>query len=409
MNRHFWNKTMWGLLLIGMGVLFLLRQTGIIDIDLGSLIAVFWPAILIFIGLKGMLIQSKMGHGWGGSWNAFIALLGIYFLLRNLDVVFIRSVDIWQFIVPIFLIAIGFGMITRGSRYEERRADAKEEYRHERERRRQERNEERARRHEERAKRHEDTISYKHKKRSGMNASNSAEPSQHPEYMEEEPVFDAEYARKIEQDLDKVFHERFGQKLDDDPFPLVSEAERKKNGTRTGDKAGPGGPAASSQEPQPDASAFGGDAFGAGTDHGASWHAGWQYDHQEQRRPVERTSFIGDVHLGQDYWQLEPTNISHFIGDTVIDLTKANIPLGETKLTVSAFIGDVKVFVPNDIQVEVSVSASAFICDMKVMDRHESGMFRNMKYDSRYYSEADKKIHLTLNMFIGDVLVKRVG
>ncbi|MNP82083.1 hypothetical protein D3C76_1806110 [compost metagenome] len=75
----------------------------------------------------------------------------------------------------------------------------------------------------------------------------------------------------------------------------------------------------------------------------------------------------------------------------------------------SAFIGDVKVFVPNDIQLEISVSASAFIGDMRVLDRYEGGMFRNMRYDTRNYAEADKKIHLTVSMFIGDITVKRVG
>ncbi|MNC48015.1 hypothetical protein D3C75_971090 [compost metagenome] len=124
---------------------------------------------------------------------------------------------------------------------------------------------------------------------------------------------------------------------------------------------------------------------------------------------MERSNFIGDIYLGRDYWQLEPMNISHFIGDTRIDLTKASIPMGETKLNVSAFIGDVKVYVPNDIQLEISVNASAFIGDMHVLDRHEGGILRSMRYDTRNYAEADKKIHLTVSMFIGDITVKRVG
>jgi lia operon protein LiaF len=394
MNQHFLNKTIWGLVLIGAGVLFLLNQTGTIDLDLGFLIANFWPVILIFIGLKGMIIRSKMGHGWGGSWNAIIALAGTYFLLRNLNVSYVEDLDIWQFIVPAVLIFAGLGMLTRGpgSRYEERKAAYKLERREERERRRQERDEARERRHQERhERRHAD---YGHK---GHKA-NAAVPPEEPD-----PVYDPAYTRKIEQDLDQVFHERVVKKLGDDPFPLVSDAGVDPRAKKEGE-------AGSHTRDEPKSAEHDRDYAGytpPGQSYGSSWNAGWQ--HEPGRRTVERSNFIGDIHLGQEYWQLEPTNVSHFIGDTIIDLTKANIPFGETKLTVSAFIGDVKVFVPNDIQLEISVSASAFIGDMKVMDRYESGLFRNMKYDSLHYSEADKKINLTVSMFIGDITVKRVG
>ncbi|MCK9911716.1 cell wall-active antibiotics response protein LiaF, partial [Microbacteriaceae bacterium K1510] len=88
--------------------------------------------------------------------------------------------------------------------------------------------------------------------------------------------------------------------------------------------------------------------------------------------------FIGDIHLGHDYWDLVPLNISHFIGDTVIDLTRANIAPGETRITVSSFIGDVKVFLPTDSDIGIQVVSSAFIGDSKVLGRKEGGMFRHM-------------------------------
>jgi lia operon protein LiaF len=65
--------------------------------------------------------------------------------------------------------------------------------------------------------------------------------------------------------------------------------------------------------------------------------------------------------MGQNVWELHPINISHFIGNTVLDITKAQIPYGETKIVISAFIGDVKIFVPNDIELEVSVTSTSFL------------------------------------------------
>ncbi|WP_020616016.1 cell wall-active antibiotics response protein LiaF [Paenibacillus daejeonensis] len=122
-----------------------------------------------------------------------------------------------------------------------------------------------------------------------------------------------------------------------------------------------------------------------------------------------RSNFIGDIHMGKDYWELKPMNISHFIGDTTLDLTKAQIPYGETRLTISAFIGDVKVFLPNDYEVGIDVVSSAFIGDAKILERKESGFFLNTRVESKSYEECDKKIRLVVSTFIGDVKVTKVG
>jgi lia operon protein LiaF len=133
------------------------------------------------------------------------------------------------------------------------------------------------------------------------------------------------------------------------------------------------------------------------------------YSHNPALGKTQRSSFIGDIHFGQEDWQLTPLDISLFIGDTVIDLTRANIPTGETRINVSSFIGDLKIFIPNDMQLEVSVTASAFISDMKVLDRYESGLFKNVQTQTRDYNDGEKKILIMVNTFIGDVIVKRVG
>lgn len=382
MDHQFFNKTLWGLLLICAGVLFLLDQTGAIDIDVGTIFSVYWPVILIFLGLRGIFIQRKLEYGWGGSyiWNVFLTLLGGYFLLRNLKVDFLEELNLWQFIVPAVLIFTGINMLGRGSgsKYAERKAAMKEQYRQEKEAYKEQLRQEKL---------HYKEQKYKEKMERKFNAK-PEDPCYGNVHSEEEPdpVYDPNYSRKIEQDLDQAFHERVVKKLADDPFPLVSQVTEESN------KAVPPPP-----PPPPKQE-----------NHEHFRKAGWEH-YSHKGRVVERSNFIGDIHLGHDYWELEPTNVSHFIGDTIIDLTKAHIPYGETKITVSSFIGDVKVFVPNDIQVEVSVTASAFIGDMKVLDRHEGGLFRHMKHDTPHYVEAEKKIQLTVSMFIGDVFVKRVG
>ncbi|MBH5319263.1 hypothetical protein I6N90_15775 [Paenibacillus sp. GSMTC-2017] len=124
---------------------------------------------------------------------------------------------------------------------------------------------------------------------------------------------------------------------------------------------------------------------------------------------MNRSNFIGDIHMGHDHWELKPLNISHFIGDTVLDLTKAQIPFGETKINISSFIGDVKVYVPNDYDIGIKVVSSAFIGDVKILGQKEGGLFTSVTLQSPRYSDSEKKIKLVVSTFIGDTRVTKVG
>jgi lia operon protein LiaF len=149
--------------------------------------------------------------------------------------------------------------------------------------------------------------------------------------------------------------------------------------------------------------------------------AGWKTHHQEKEhwkaykhdwkdpRRQDYSRFIGDVHMGNDYWELRPMSISHFIGDTMLDLTKAQIPMGETRIYVSAFIGDVKIFVPNDMSVGIQVSSSCLIGDVKVLDQKREGLFNHMTVETPYYADTDKRVVLVVSCFIGDVRISKVG
>jgi lia operon protein LiaF len=139
-------------------------------------------------------------------------------------------------------------------------------------------------------------------------------------------------------------------------------------------------------------------------------HSDWWKSHDWHDTSRDNHSrFIGDVHLGNDYWELRPMSISHFIGDTTLDLTKAQIPIGETRIYVSSFIGDVKVFAPNDLGVGLQVVSSCLIGDVKVLDQKRGGMFNQMSVETPNYVDSDKRVVLIVSSFIGDVRVTKVG
>lgn len=139
-------------------------------------------------------------------------------------------------------------------------------------------------------------------------------------------------------------------------------------------------------------------------------HKDWWKAHDWHNPNRENHSrFIGDVHLGNEYWELRPMSISHFIGDTTLDLTKAQIPIGETRIYVSSFIGDVKVYVPNDLGVGIQVVSSCLIGDVKVLDQKREGIFNQISVETPSYADTDKRVVLVVSSFIGDVRVTKVG
>lgn len=145
----------------------------------------------------------------------------------------------------------------------------------------------------------------------------------------------------------------------------------------------------------------------AETRHDDGWQANEAED-EERKKPENHFSFIGDIHIGSANWQLKPLNVNHFIGDSVIDLTRASIPDGTTKISVGSFIGDVKVMLPNDPDVEASVTMSAFLGDFDVFGKREGGMMKNHHAESPYYQTARKKIRIAVNIFIGDFRIERI-
>ncbi|WP_141502771.1 cell wall-active antibiotics response protein LiaF [Paenibacillus luteus] len=339
MNGNFASRLFTGLVIIAVGLLFLLRQTGHVTFDIGDLFSTYWPVILIIVGIRGLL--SNRSNGSGSSWwGAVVLLIGFVFLGRNLELFSWSIGDIVPYIWPVAVILIGINLIwkPKSKRYEPPEDD------------------------------------WKSYRPFAEDASVPPAPPLHPDPTKE-PVGAQHQEEKQAGGKSNGYEGINLKKKDYKEWKNHYKQEYKKN----------------SQE--------------------------WKRNHKEHvewwnhgdSNVQTRSGFIGDIHIGQDYWDLKPLNISHFIGDTVLDLTKAQVSPGETKINVSSFIGDVKVYVPNDYEVGVQVISSAFIGDVKILGQKEGGMFTNINIQSPSYQESDKKIKLIVSTFIGDVRVTKVG
>ncbi|OUM96192.1 MAG: hypothetical protein A9Z00_07660 [Thermobacillus sp. ZCTH02-B1] len=355
MNSRSFGRVLGGLILLAVGGMFLLRQLGLVafDIDIGMIASTFWPLVLIAVGVHGLMQRG----GWW--WGLFLLGLGLFFQARNLGFTDLTLGEVFRYGWPIILIYWGLVLIFRKGG--QARTD---------------------------------------------NGWHSYPPRTDGPYPGERPVPPPP------------------PPLHPDPFGPDGGAGPSGAGGQPGRGAGESGGAGGSYGPSGWPGAEGPGGASQGWSGPGGWHdsGGWNGAGEggrptDDRRPgrtpgqgVEnRSGFIGDIHIGGDYWELRPMDISLFIGDMVIDLTKAQIPPGETRLNISSFIGDVKVFVPNDRDLGISVSSSSFIGDTKVIDRHEGGFLKNVKFETPYYHEADKKVRLNVSSFIGDVRIVKVG
>lgn len=95
----------WPVILIGIGVLFLFSNLGIITGGAWDWIAMLWPVLFILIGLESILNK----RGLVGA--TVMICLGAIFLMANFGLL---AIDIWSLVLqfwPVLLIAIGFDII----------------------------------------------------------------------------------------------------------------------------------------------------------------------------------------------------------------------------------------------------------------------------------------------------------
>lgn len=116
--------------------------------------------------------------------------------------------------------------------------------------------------------------------------------------------------------------------------------------------------------------------------------------------------FFGDIHR-DGKWQVADEEIWLLIGDVELDMTQADIPLGETTVRVFSFIGDVDLTVPADVG--VSIAYTGLVTDAKVLGQKRDGFATTIEMASANQETAERKLRLELTSFITELEVKQVG
>jgi hypothetical protein len=100
--RRTGSSILWALLLIGVGVVLILQNQGIVSRDLR-----IWPLVVAWVGVWLLIERLAVGRITGGLvWPFVLIAVGGVFVLRDLDVID-KDVSLW----PVLLIAIGLALI----------------------------------------------------------------------------------------------------------------------------------------------------------------------------------------------------------------------------------------------------------------------------------------------------------
>ncbi|TLN05713.1 hypothetical protein FDZ74_13400 [bacterium] len=95
----------------------------------------------------------------------------------------------------------------------------------------------------------------------------------------------------------------------------------------------------------------------------------------------------------KEYWLI--------VGDLDMDLTSAELPVGETTLRVVGFVGDLNFILP--AATAISMSAGAIAVDAKIDGRKQEAVFSPVHYETPGYAQAERRLRLDISMFVADV------
>ncbi|MFD3446189.1 cell wall-active antibiotics response protein LiaF [Microbacteriaceae bacterium 4G12] len=121
-------------------------------------------------------------------------------------------------------------------------------------------------------------------------------------------------------------------------------------------------------------------------------------------QPFLKNMFIGNHRIMNHIYQLDDINIWYGVGDVHIDFTMAMIPEGETVIIIHGLIGNVRLYVPYDI--EVSVNHSVLVGNISMLGHEEKGFNKNVILRTEQYADSSRRIKIISSLLIGDMEVR---
>ncbi|RLT43405.1 MAG: hypothetical protein DWI58_04140 [Chloroflexi bacterium] len=118
------------------------------------------------------------------------------------------------------------------------------------------------------------------------------------------------------------------------------------------------------------------------------------------RRRLSQT--FGHIRSAEN-WSVEDGVLRTVFGDIDLDLREANLPVGETALTLLVWVGAIRLRVPYGIGLEVE--AQTFVGTVDVLGQREEGLVRDILVRTDRYAEQERRLHVRISTVIGELEV----
>ncbi len=116
---------------------------------------------------------------------------------------------------------------------------------------------------------------------------------------------------------------------------------------------------------------------------------------------VKFSKFLGDLFIDCANVNLQNVEISIGVGDTEVKLHGGRLASGLNRMIISGFVGDIRVFIPNDMP--YYIHCSNFVGDIDAGGQHSSGFSNRIESQSADYDTAESKLYIAASNFLGDI------
>lgn len=120
---------------------------------------------------------------------------------------------------------------------------------------------------------------------------------------------------------------------------------------------------------------------------------------------LSHVTFIGDV-TRAGAWTVQDEEYWNFVGDIELDLTRADIPPGETLIRGFGFVNDVDIVLPAGVG--LALDLASFVSSVKVDGQEEENFLSPVHWRSEDYKAAERRVRFDLIQFVGEVTVRQV-
>ena len=118
---------------------------------------------------------------------------------------------------------------------------------------------------------------------------------------------------------------------------------------------------------------------------------------------VRYSKGFGDMFVDLNGQSLQNVAISMGAGDLEVKVHGGVLSKGLNRMLISGFIGDVRILVPRDMA--MFAHCSNFVGDLDILGQRASGFGNNLDAQTADYAEAESRLYIAANNFLGDIRI----